>query len=72
MKFTDQRRRINHLRRSILKKAGKVTYTNKKLKKEKTYYKVRAYIKSYQQKKVYGKFSTIKIKFKNNLQRRKR
>mgnify|MGYP000629946152 CR=1 FL=1 len=66
MKFTDQRRRINHLRRSTtLKKAGKVIYVNKKLKKGKTYYyKVRAY-KVVSGKKVYGKFSTIKkIKFK--------
>lgn len=48
-----------------LKKAGKVTYTNKKLKKGKTYYyKVRAY-KVVSGKKVYGKFSTVKkIKIK--------
>lgn len=48
-----------------LKKVGKVTYTNKKLKKGKTYYyKVRAY-KVVSGKKVYGKFSTVKkIKIK--------
>ena len=50
---------------TTLKKAGKVTYVNKKLKKGKTYYyKVRAY-KVVSGKKVYGKFSTIKkIKIK--------
>ena len=50
---------------TTLKKAGKVIYVNKKLKKGKTYYyKVRAY-KVVSGKKVYGKFSTIKkIKFK--------
>ena len=48
-----------------MKKAGKVIYVNKKLKKGKTYYyKVRAY-KVVSGKKVYGKFSTIKkIKIK--------
>lgn len=50
---------------TTLKKAGKVIYVNKKLKKGKTYYyKVRAY-KVVSGKKVYGKFSTIKkIKIK--------
>ena len=50
---------------TTLKKAGKVIYVNKKLKKGKTYYyKVRAY-KVVSGKKVYGKFSMIKkIKIK--------
>lgn len=45
---------------TTLKKAGKISYVNKKLKKGKTYYyKVRAY-KVVSGKKVYGKFSTVK------------
>lgn len=45
---------------ATIKKVSKATYTNKKLKKGKTYYyKVRAY-KTQSGKKVYGTFSTIK------------
>ena len=45
---------------ATIKKVSKASYTNKKLKKGKTYYyKVRAY-KTQSGKKVYGTFSTIK------------
>ena len=45
---------------ATMKKAGKVSYVNKKLKRGKTYYyKVRAY-KVVSGKKVYGKFSAVK------------
>ena len=66
MKFTDQRRRNKSFKKiTTLKKAGKVIYVNKKLRKEKHIITKYVLIKVVSGKKVYGKFSTIKkIKIK--------
>lgn len=58
--YRSNKKKGKYQKLTTLKKAGKITYTDKKVTKKKTYYyKVRAY-KVVDGKKVYGSYSTVK------------